>query len=89
MIENKHTDLHFVVEYCSGGDLNNEIIRRFHDPNGRAYVSEKNLWRTFYCLAQGLMAMGHGVETTTQPEVPDWMPVIHFDLKVSLIFILK
>lgn len=73
---------HLSLEYCSGGYLNNEISRRFHSQNGRAWVSEKNLWRTFYCLAQGLMAMGHSVETLNQLDAPDWDPVVHLDLKV-------
>jgi len=69
------------MEYCAGGDMGREIAGRYLDEKTRRYPSEKNLWRTFHCLAKACMALHSGAEDDGDV-LADWTPIIHFDLKV-------
>jgi len=72
------------MEYCNGGDLGKEIWDRY-TKYPKLWVSEKNVWRTFYCLVKNLLVMEAGVEDLDQrpedPENQEWRPLIHLDIK--------
>lgn len=62
-----------------------EIFGRWtssRDDKKRAYMSEKNLWRVFHCLAKAIMAMSCGDENGPRRKRRRWDRLIHLDLKV-------